>query len=203
MTPVVMMSDMHTHRPGRIIRLNGTSSSGKTSISACLLELLDPPHFHMAVDAINAMRAKGRTRELASDELPPVLRRTRAGFHRAVAGMAAAGNDVVMDHVLSEAWRLRDCLELFAPFEVTFVAVRCPLEELLRRERARGDRPAGTAAAQYDVVHAHDDYDIEVDTGAHTAAQCAHQIVAQIARLPQDTAFVRLRHQQTRATEPR
>jgi len=125
---MVMMSGMHAHRPGRIVLLDDTSSSGKTSISACLLELLDPPHFHMAVDAIHAMRAKGKTRELASDELPAVLRRTRAGFHRAVAGMAAAGNDVVMDHVLSEAWRLQDCLELFAPFEVTFAAVRCPLE---------------------------------------------------------------------------
>jgi len=31
-----MMSGMHTHRPGRIVLLNGTSSSGKTSISACL-----------------------------------------------------------------------------------------------------------------------------------------------------------------------
>ena len=53
------------------------------------------------------------------------------------------------------------------------------------------------------MVHAHDDYDIEVDTGAHTAAQCARQIVAEIARLPQDTAFATLRHQQTRTTEHR
>ena len=83
---------------------------------------------------------------------------------------------------------MKDCLELFAPFEVIFVAVRRPLEELLRRERARGDRSAGTAAAQYEVAHAHDDRDIEVDTGAHTAAQCARQIVAEIARLPQDKA---------------
>jgi chloramphenicol 3-O phosphotransferase len=193
---------MRTRRPGRIVLLNGTSSSGKSSISACLLELLEPPHFHMAVDAINAMRAKGKTRELTSDELPGVLRRTRAGFHRAVAGMAAAGNDVIMDHVLSEAWRLRDCLELFAPFTVIFVAVRCPLDELLRRECARGDRSTGTAAAQYDVVHAHGDYDIEVDTSTHTADECARQIAEEIERLPSDnTAFARLRHQQPRTAE--
>ncbi|WP_425303565.1 phosphotransferase-like protein [Nocardia wallacei] len=37
--------------------------------------------------------------------------------HRAVAAMASAGNDIVMDHVLSEPWRLRDCLA-FPPTEV-------------------------------------------------------------------------------------
>jgi hypothetical protein len=35
-------------RPGRIILLNETSSSGKTSIAEELLLILDPPHFHMA-----------------------------------------------------------------------------------------------------------------------------------------------------------
>jgi len=82
------------------------------------------------------------------------------------------------------------------------VAVRCPLEELLRREGSRGDRSTGTAAAQYDVIHAHGDYDIEVDTGAHTADECARQIAEEIARLPNDnTAFARLRRQHTRTAE--
>lgn len=93
---------MSAQRPGRVILLNGTSSSGKTSIARCLLNLLDPPHFHMAVDAVGAMRAAENTRGLAPGDLPALLRRTRAGFHRAVAGMAAAGNDIVIDHVLSE-----------------------------------------------------------------------------------------------------
>lgn len=76
--------------------LNGASSSGKTSIAEALLELLDPPHFHLAVDAFNGMRSKSKTLTLPDAAVPEVLRRTRAGFHRAVAGMAAAGNDVVM-----------------------------------------------------------------------------------------------------------
>ena len=45
-------------RPGRIILLNGTSSSGKTSIAEQLLLMLNPPYFHMSVDAINSMRAE-------------------------------------------------------------------------------------------------------------------------------------------------
>ena len=87
-------------RRGQIIFLNGTSSSGKSSIAGQLLLMLDPPHFHMSVDA-NSMRAKQKTRDLDDAGLEAVLARTRAGFHRAVAGMAEAGNNVIADHVLS------------------------------------------------------------------------------------------------------
>ncbi len=51
-------------RRGRIIFLNGTSSSGKSSIAEQLLLMLDPPHFHMSVDAINGKWAEQKTREL-------------------------------------------------------------------------------------------------------------------------------------------
>ncbi|MCV7137389.1 hypothetical protein H7J06_30950 [Mycobacterium hodleri] len=46
-----------------------------------------------------AMRAEQRTRELQPAAIRDVLHRTRAGFHRAVAGMAHAGNDIVGGHV--------------------------------------------------------------------------------------------------------
>jgi hypothetical protein len=65
--------------PGRIIFLNGASSSGKSSIAEQLLEVLEQPWFHLPVDAINAMRAKRRTMELSQAELDVVLARTRAG----------------------------------------------------------------------------------------------------------------------------
>jgi chloramphenicol 3-O phosphotransferase len=96
-------------RTGQVIFLNGTSSSGKSSVAEQLLLVLDRPFFHMSVDAINSMRSRKRTLELGPDELANVLARTRAGFHRAVAGMAEAGNDLVVDYVLSERWRLLDC----------------------------------------------------------------------------------------------
>lgn len=47
--------------PGRIIFLNGTSSSGKSSIARELLGLLDGVYSHLSVDAFNAMRAQWTT----------------------------------------------------------------------------------------------------------------------------------------------
>ena len=176
-----------------IIFLNGTSSSGKSSIARLLLLVLDRPYFHMSVDAINSMRAKERTRELAPAELDAVLARTRAGFHRAVAGMAQAGNDIVADHVLSEQWRLLDCLSVLAGLDVVFVGVRCSAPELERRERARGDRAPGQAAAQQRQVHAHGIYDIECDTTVTSPLDCALAIRDFLARRSVPGAFDRLR----------
>ncbi|UWW92684.1 AAA family ATPase [Streptomyces murinus] len=179
-----------TARNGLIIFLNGTSSSGKSSIAEKLLEVLDEPSFHLPVDAFHAMRTR---REVDPEELPAILRRTWMGFHRAVAGMAAAGNNVVVDHVLSEEWRLLDCLELFTAEDVVLVGVRCSLEELRRREQARGDRPEGLAARQFELVHAHGVYDIECDTTSTSPLDCARQISAFLPRRPTPTAFEQLR----------
>jgi chloramphenicol 3-O phosphotransferase len=178
---------------GQIIFLNGTSSSGKSGIAEQLLLVLDRPHFHMSVDAINSMRAKRRTLELGPAELDAVLARTRAGFHRAVAGMAQAGNDIVVDHVLSERWRLLDCLNVLAGLDVVFVGVHCSAPELERRERARGDREPGQAAAQQQQVHAHGIYDINCDTTAASAYDCAIAIKEFLARRTTPSAFDRLR----------
>jgi chloramphenicol 3-O phosphotransferase len=180
-------------QPGQVIFLNGTSSSGKSAIAEQLLLVLDRPYFHMSVDAINAMRARERSRELAPADLELVLRRTRAGFHRAVAGMAQAGNDLVVDYVLSEQWRLRDCLTVLAGLDVLFVGVRCPAAELARRERARGDREPGQAAAQLAQVHAHGLYDLECDTSAESPLQCANRIAGFLPVAPRPRAFERLR----------
>ncbi len=180
-------------RRGRIVLLNGTSSSGKSSVAGQLLLMLDPPHFHISVDAINGMRAKQKTRELDAAELAAVLARTRAGFHRAVAGMAEAGNDVIADHVLSEPWRLLDCLTVMAGYQVVFVGVRCAPAELERRERERGDRTPGAALAQEPLVHAHGLYDIECDTTTASPYDCAVRIRDFLGAGQVPTAFDRLR----------
>ncbi|MFJ3640136.1 chloramphenicol phosphotransferase CPT family protein [Streptomyces sp. NPDC090108] len=175
---------------GLIIFLNGTSSSGKSSIARELVRVLEEPCFHMPVDAFHAMRSGP---EMPPDQLSVVLRRTWMGFHRAVAGMAAAGNTVVVDHVLSEPWRLDDCLALFVPQDVVLVGVRCPLEELERREQARGDRPAGLAARQFERVHAHGIYDVECDTGSSSPLECAREIKDFLRSRTAPTAFERMK----------
>jgi chloramphenicol 3-O phosphotransferase len=175
---------------GLIIFLNGTSSSGKSSIAVELLRILDETYFHMSIDTFHDMRSD---RDIAAEELQAELDRTASGFHRSVAGMAVAGNNVIVDHVLTEPWRLMDCLALFTPEDVVFVGVRCPLDELQRREAHRGDRDSGLAARQFDQVHQNTTYDIECDTSLRTPLECAESIKAFLSHRPRPTAFEQLR----------
>ena len=174
---------------GRVLLLNGTSSSGKSSIAKELLATLDGTWFHLAIDQFHRLRAR---RDWSEEEFLPVFQRTVLGFHRAVAGMAAAGNDVVVDHILGERWRLEDCLAVFDELPVFFVGVRCSLPELERRERERGNRTIGRAAVQFPLVHEHGLYDVEVDSERHTPAECAGQIRDRLNQDP-PTAFAELR----------
>ena len=163
---------------GRVVFLNGTTSSGKTSIATELIEILDPPHFHLDLDTVSRMRSQRRTLDMDRASVSALLRLTTLGYHRAIAGLAYGGLNVIADHVLSERWRLLDCLQQLEGLDVILVGVRCSLAEVERRERRRGHRVLGLASEQYRRVHQHAMYDTEVDTEANTPAQCAEQIKA-------------------------
>jgi chloramphenicol 3-O phosphotransferase len=180
-------------RRGRIVLLNGASSAGKSSIGRALLALLADPWFLVPVDAIGAMRSTVHTRVLDDVEIGEMLRRTRLGYHRAVAGLACAGNDVIMDYPLSEQWRIADLLEILDGYDVTLVEVRCSPEELDRRERARADRPVGLARSQT-MVYTHGEFDIAVDTTSAGPDECAMTIVNALDVVALPKAFDRLRH---------
>ncbi len=85
-------------------------------------------------------------------------------------------------------------LDVLEGFPVLFVGLRCSLPELQRREQDRGNRGVGRAAAQYPLVHAHDIYDLEVDSEHNTPTECALLIRGRLDEgSEQWTAFVRLR----------
>ncbi|WP_129311406.1 AAA family ATPase [Streptomyces sp. L2] len=179
-----------TPSAGTVVLLNGTSSSGKSSIARELLGMLEGSWFHLPVDAFHALRGGS---PLADEDVQAEIDRTAKGFHRAVAGMAAGGNNLVVDYPLSRRWRLLDLLDLLVPEDTVLVAVRCPLPELERRETERGDRQPGLAATQYDHVHSHGTHDIDVDTSRETPAACARRIGDHLRRRTRPTAFERLR----------
>ena len=139
------------------------------------------------------MRSTVHSGVLDDSEIDEMLRRTRLGYHRAVAALASAGNDVIMDYPLSEQWRLADLLETLEGYDVTLVEVRCSQEELDRRERDRGDRPVGLARSQT-MIYAHGEFDIAVDTTSTTPDECAIAIANAFKVVPSPKAFDRLRH---------
>jgi Chloramphenicol phosphotransferase-like protein len=78
---------------------------------------------------------------------------------------------------------------------VLFVGVDCPLEELERRERERGDRSPGQAKWQYEHIHGHATYDITVNTFEMTIEACADTITSMMDRPEDWKAFKTLKNQ--------
>jgi chloramphenicol 3-O phosphotransferase len=177
-------------RKSRIVILNGVGSAGKGSIAKALQEIASRPFLHVEMDAFLAMlpeayfsHPEGLIFEAGTrDGKPrvdiktgPVADRLLRGMRRAVAALAAEGNDVIVDDVMVDN-ELADYRHLLSGHDVSVVGVYASLEVLEEREKARGDRMPGLARAQFDIVHNGRDYDFTVDTGAASAMDCARAI---------------------------
>ncbi|PZD97229.1 hypothetical protein DNH61_03580 [Paenibacillus sambharensis] len=101
--------------------------------------------------------------------------------------------NLIVDHVLEERQWLEECVKLLADYKVLFVSVNCSLEELQRRERERGDRNMGLANYQYNLVHSHGVYDLEVDTEVNNTHECALQIKKCLHENSHFSAFTELK----------
>jgi chloramphenicol 3-O phosphotransferase len=100
------------------------------------------------------------------------------GFYACVRELLALGHDLVIDHAIvteAEAELLRAAVE---GHQVLLVGLDCPVEVLAERERARGDRRPGLAAAQCERIHRWLEYDLRIDSGRVSAEEAARVIVA-------------------------
>jgi chloramphenicol 3-O phosphotransferase len=105
-------------------------------------------------------------------------------MHHAIAALSRCGNNVLADHVLVEPDWVVECAQLFVGLPAYLVGVRCPLDVLEERERSRRDRTLGQARKQFELVHAHGVYDLEVDTSTEDVDECVRRIVAMLAAPP-------------------
>ena len=150
---------------GKIILLNGASSSGKSTLAQGLQSSLDEPFWHFSIDHLLAANTLPRAR-IDSGEFPWRDLRPHFfdGFHRCLPALATAGNNLIVEHIVeTEAWMQR-LLRLLRGFDVFFVGLHCPLPELERREIQRGNRRIGEARADFAITHSFGIYDFEVNS---------------------------------------
>ncbi len=192
---------------GTILILNGASSSGKTTLLRLLQDqLVEPyleagidkfiwmlpsrylyaPHWHEIFEYHWVEQAGGRRLEICAGPQGKVL---FSGMHQAIATLARSGSNVLADHVLIEPEWVAECARLFSGLPAFLIGVRCSLEVLEERERARKDRTVGEARAYHEKVHAHGLYDLEVNTGIDDPEPCAQQVIDFLASKPSPRAF--------------
>lgn len=176
--------------PGRVILLNGVGSAGKSSIAKALQMIASEPFLHVAMDAFLDMMPPSlfeapdgmvfATREedgkpLVEITVGPAAEQALHGMRAAMAAMAHAGNNLIIDDVLIDDDAV-EYAEALAGLQVHWVGVFAPLDLLEERELRRGDRDIGLARWLFDRVHKGIRYDLEIDTSFADPAKCAAQV---------------------------
>jgi len=174
--------------PPTIILLNGIGSVGKSSTARALQAIARTPLLHVAMDSfIDMLPAKYQSHPegLLFERTPgngiairtgPVFARLMSGMRTAVAALAAEGNSMILDEVLTAPAQAEAYKAALAPHRLHLVALHAPLDVLEAREQARGDREPGLARWQWGRVHQGVAYDLEIDTASLTPAETARRI---------------------------
>lgn len=174
----------------RIIILNGAGSVGKSSIARALQKITAEPFLHVAMDAFLDMlpasslnhpdglvfedQGKAGAPAIAI-KTGEVAARALRGMRRAIAALAAEGNNLIVDDVMLGA-EMEEYRTLLAAFDVSFLGIFAPLAVIEERESRRHDRMIGLARWQFDRVHAGRTYDLAIDAGTATPEASALKI---------------------------
>lgn len=168
-----------------IIFIHGASSSGKSALARGVQAAIDRPFWSISIDHLRDAGVLPSAR-IKSGEFKwrgDMRRQFFDGFHRSLAAYAEAGNNLILEHILDTSGWHKDLMRLLAPFDVFFVGVHCSVEELRRREAARGDREAGSAERDFHTIHQGLSYDFEVQSEAGVESNVAAVIAAWKTRI--------------------
>lgn len=148
-----------------MIFIHGASSSGKSTLARALQARISAPFWHISIDHLRDADVLPLDRVKVGDFDWKAMRAPFfAGFRRSLAAYASAGNNLILEHILDTPGWHGELVELLGPYDMLFVGLHTDLEELKRREAARGDRPAGSAEQDYQSIHKGLRYDLELSS---------------------------------------
>ncbi|TMP77330.1 hypothetical protein CWB73_20330 [Pseudoalteromonas phenolica] len=156
---------------GNVVVLNGTSSAGKTILARHLQSKCSEVYLLCSLDAFWDMTPYRIP--AGSINFPNM----KLAIAKSVRALAETGHNVIVDLVFCGQKTYRELTHELEQFNLKIVKVECPLEELEKRELARGNRRVGLAKSQYESVHCGVLYDLEVNTFLNSPEQCAQQII--------------------------
>ncbi len=160
---------------GKVIILNGTSSSGKTALARELQMQYSAPYLLCALDAFWDMTPYKIP--AGSNNFPHM----KLAMAKSVRALAETGHNVIVDIIFCGKKTYDEFKASLAGISVSVIKVECPLFELEERELARGDRPIGLAQSQFRSVHEQVSYDLIINTLDNSPKQCAEKLMAALS----------------------
>lgn len=201
-------------RTAKLILLNGTTASGKTSISMLLPGILGEPYLTLSIDQflsiipeqiwqewlwrptdsntsglVKGTAASPRVNQAVNQVVNEVI----ADMHHTIVDLTNAGHAVIVEHMLLDPQWVHSLAASLGQAPALLVGVRCPVAVAEQRAAQWGEAYAQQVQAQFERVHAHGIYDLEVDTSLLSPDACAMQIQRRLTAEPPPMALTWLR----------
>ncbi len=161
-------------KKNKVIFLNGTSSSGKTTLAKAFQEIMEEPVLYVSNDKFIFMISD---RDLKDDSIrPPIIISLLSAFHRSIPLIGECGYAMIIDHVVEREDWMNEIVINLKEFTTYCVKVNCSVEELERREKERGDRKVGLAKWQSQFIHNFIEYDFEINTETESTKDSANKL---------------------------
>ncbi|MBR5419651.1 MAG: AAA family ATPase [Lachnospiraceae bacterium] len=169
-------------KKGKIIFLNGVTSSGKTSIVDALQARRDVFFYVVANDLFQEMVGEQYLEEDYWKYLSEVI---ILMYHTAKL-YSDLGKDVLIDGILVEREEIRphyrQLMEIMKDSPLDIVEVYCPLEICRQRNIERGDRYESQSEEQAELMSKDIAYSLRVDTAEYSPEECAEQIISALCK---------------------
>lgn len=162
-----------------IVVLNGTSSSGKTTLARAFQESAPSLFLNFSIDSVlYALPPSVIERMIAGAPNPNVgFDDLVAGYYACVRELAAHGYDLIIDNAITSRVHAEQLVRAVDGHSVLMVLVSCPEDILRERERARGDRRPGLASKQIGDIARWLEYDLKIDTSLVSPEAGARRIL--------------------------
>lgn len=165
---------------GRIIFLNGVTSSGKTSIVEAMQSYSNPFFYVVANDLFeNTIGDK----HLQTDYWKYLSEVIIIMYHTAKL-FSDSGKHVIIDGILVVRPELKPhydkVKEIFNGYPLEIVEVYCPLDLCRKRNIGRGDRREEQSDEQNKIMSQSIRYSCSVDTSLNTPEECAEIIITSL-----------------------
>lgn len=182
---------------GKVIFLNGISSSGKTSIVKAIQHISPIPFLHFGIDTLidmmpnkwlsfNSEGKNGCWFEAYENEFGRAVTCSSGIYGKEVFDMGMklittiidCNLNLIIDEVVWEQEQMDRYHAILTIYKTIFVRVYCSRESAQEREILRQNREIGLANDQFDKVSlVKYNYDLEINTDVMSSFSCAKEIL--------------------------
>src|SRR5688572_30610308 len=137
-----------------VVVLNGTSSSGKTTLARAFQEIAPKVFLNFSIDSIlSALPARAIERitsgeDISDIRLPELVR----AYYACVRGLLELGHDLVIDHAVTARYHAEHLVSAVGSHRVIMVGLDPPAEVLVLRERERSEEHTSELQSQSNLV---------------------------------------------------